>query len=265
MGVTDMRVTITPLQGALGATVEGLDVDNLDAEIVEVLRDAWHKHLVLFFPKIDLSPAQQSHLASQFGSRLAATTETGDYRNAPSLADEGFPQILLLDTGLGHKPKVTANWHTDVTFSENPPIGSLFCMEIAAQSGGDTMWSNQYAALEKLSSPIRSMISGLQAAHGRPPLTQVANHPMVKVHPGTGKEVLFVNRGWTKSIPGLTTTESDHLLAMINETAEQPELQIRWKWSSGDAALWDNRCTMHYAVNDYGTERRRARRATIYN
>ena len=260
-----MALTITALQGALGATVTGLDPDNVDVATAAELIDAWHQHLVLFFPQINLSPAQQVGLAKHFGTRFAATTEAGDYRNAPSLADEGFPEILLLDTAQGLNPKVTANWHTDVTFSAQPPIGSLFCMEIPAASGGDTLWSNQYMALARLSPAIRGLIGGLEAVHGRPPLTGTATHPMITTHSGTGREVLFVNRSWTNSVVGLSAGESSHLLAMINETAERPEFQIRWKWSAGDAALWDNRCTMHYAVNDYAGERRRARRVTIYD
>ena len=260
-----MTFSVTALPGALGGVVEGLDPDQLSTDVVGELRDAWHKHLVLFFPKVNFEPAQQVKLAGMLGAHVAATTEQGDYRNTQTLADEGFPEILVLDTARGLNPSVTANWHTDVTFAANPPIGSLFCMEIPAVGGGDTMWSNQYAALERLSPPIRSLISGLNAVHGRPPRTGTATHPMVKVHPGTGRECLFVNRGWTHSVEGLSTSESAHLLAMINDTAERPELQIRWQWTAGDAALWDNRCTMHYALADYGTQRRRARRATIYD
>ena len=91
------------------------------AQLVEELHDAWTTHKVLFFPGIGLTPAQQVRLASVFGPRLAATTEVGgDYRGAPTLADEGFPQLLLLDTGLGHRPSTTNLWHTDVTFADKP-------------------------------------------------------------------------------------------------------------------------------------------------
>jgi taurine dioxygenase len=170
-----------------------------------------------------------------------------------------------LDTELKLDPRQTAVWHTDVTFTDNPPIGSMFVMEIAATSGGDTMWSNQIKAFNSLSQPIQDFISGLDANHGRPPMTGTAVHPMVREHHVTGEKALFVNRGWTNSIVGLKPIESMHLLEVINQTAERPELQIRWKWTSGDAALWDNRYTMHYALNDYRGQRRRARRATIYN
>lgn len=261
---------ISPLPGALGAVVEGLDVAKLsDEALVEIgvdLQAAWAQHLVLFFPRANLSPADQMRMARLFGNHIAATTEAGgDYRRAPSLADEGFPEILLLDTDHKLDPRQTAVWHTDVTFTANPPIGSMFVMEIAANSGGDTMWSNQIKAFQSLSEPIQEFISGLSAVHGRPPQTETSVHPMVREHHFTGEKVLFVNRGWTNSIVGLKPLESTHLLEVINQTAERPELQIRWKWTSGDAALWDNRYTMHYAVNDYHGQRRRARRATIYN
>lgn len=263
------HLSVTPLSGSLGAVVEGLDVAALDddalAEAVAVVTEAWDKHLVLFFPAINLTPAEQVRLAGCFGSRIAATTEAGsDYRNAPSLAEQGFPELLLLDSDLGHQARSTAVWHTDVTFAERPPIGSLFAMEIAATSGGDTMWSNQIKAFRGLSKPVRAFISELNAVHGRPPTTGTAIHPMVKDHHATGERALFANRGWTKSIEGLRPHESEHLLRAIFETAERPEMQIRWTWTSGDAALWDNRYTMHYALNDYAGQRRRARRATIY-
>ncbi|MEY4175937.1 MAG: hypothetical protein RI900_3102 [Actinomycetota bacterium] len=262
-------LAVAPLPAALGATVHGLDVDELDGpaggQLVAELLDAWSAHKVLFFPGIGLSPAQQVRLASVFGPRIEATTEAGsDYRGAPTLADEGFPQLLLLDTGLGHRPATTNEWHTDVTFVPRPPIGSLFAMEIPAESGGDTMWSDQHLAYEGLSEPIRQLISGLSAVHGRPPGTGTSVHPMVGHHPVTGRPYLNVNRGWTRSVRGLHAEESTRLLEMLFDRAERPELQVRWHWSAGDAALWDNRCTMHYALADYGTERRRARRATIY-
>lgn len=261
---------IDRLRGALGATVHGLDVDAISAEtdgpLAAELRRAWAEHLVLFFPGIHLTPAQQVCLAGVFGPRLAATTEIGaDYRNTPTMADDGFPQILLLDTARGQVRAATNVWHTDVTFIEHPPIGSLFAMEVAAASGGDTMWSNQYLSYEGLSAPVRRLVDGLEAVHGRPPMTSTATHPAVKVHPETGRTHLNVNRGWTTSLKGISSVESRHLLDLLFERSERPENQVRWQWTSGDAALWDNRCTMHYAVDDYGSEHRRARRVTIYD
>ena len=263
-----MAITITPLGAALGAVVEGVTVDpdhGVDPSVAADLHEAWHRHLVLFFPQLALSPAQQVAFARTFGPRIEATTEAGsDYRNAASLMAEGYPQLLVLDTDEKLNPATTAQWHTDVTFIDNPPIGSLFSMHIPARTGGDTMWSNQYRAYERLSSAVKELIGKLSAEHGRPPRTGTAVHPLVKIHPATGQPCLFVNRGWTNRIVGVSPAENRHLLAMLLEVAETPELQMRWKWTAGDVALWDNRCTMHYALNDYQGERRRAVRATIY-
>lgn len=262
---TSTRLTVTPLGGAMGATVEGLDVDALDDGLAAELKAAWIAHHVLFFPAQHLTNDQHLRLARVFGARLEATTESGkDHRGAPTLADEGYPEILVLDIPAQHGHLATNNWHTDVTFTTNPPIGSLFSMQVPAPDGGDTMWSNQHLAYEGLSAPIRALIADLHAVHGRPPFTSTTEHPMVKLHPETGRPFLFVNRGWTASVAGLHSAESRHLLEMLFERAERPEYQIRWRWSAGDAALWDNRCTMHYAVDDYRSHRR-AHRATIYD
>lgn len=265
------KISVTPLPGALGAVVEGLDFSNstdLDRrDIATSLVPYWDEHLVLFFPKLRLSPADHVGFASCFGSRLAATTEVGsDYRDAPTMAAEGHPEILVLDSRTKNfDARATAVWHTDVTFVETPPKASLFVMEIPATRGGDTMWSNQIRAHDALSEPIRRLIGDLSAVHGRPPLTGTATHPMTRLHHSSGETALFVNRGWTARIEGLSNVESTKLLEAIFTIAERPDLQIRWRWTEGDVALWDNRYTMHYAVNDYSGQHRRARRVTIYD
>ena len=260
---------IIPLPGALGARVEGLaaaEVEDLPGETVEQLRKAWAEHLLLLFPGISLDPGQQVALARHFGSRLAATTELGEdyYKDWRTLADSGWPEVLLMDTELGHNAQQTNLWHSDVSFVEDPPIGSLLCMEIPATGGGDTMWSNQYLAYEGLSEPIRTLVDGLRATHGRPHKTGTAVHPVVRRHEVTGRPYLFVNRGWIWAVEGLSKVESRHVVDLLLESMERPEYQVRCRWSAGDAALWDNRCTLHYAVNDYPGERRRSRRTTIY-
>ena len=265
------KISATPLKAALGCVVEGVELSGLSdsalAEVGEALLPMWDEHLVLFFPGLSPSPADQVRFAKCFGNHFAATTDAGgDNRSAPSLADEGFPEILVLDTANERfDPRVTANWHTDVTFAANPPKASLFCMEIAAVNGGNTMWSSQISAHSALSQSFKDLIADKKAVHGRPPLTNTNVHPMVRDHHATGKRALFVNRGWTNSIVGLTSAESRHVLDALFETAEKPEHQIRWVWTSGDVALWDNRYTMHYALNDYAGQRRRARRVTIYD
>jgi taurine dioxygenase len=256
-----MGIRITPLPQALGATVEGFDaLMTLDHDTVESLRQAWHENLVLFFPQLELDDDRHIALGSVFG-RLAATSTSGDdYRNQQVMGPNG--EILVLDAA---RAEDRANaWHTDVTFAATPPIGSLLSMKACPAKGGDTLWSSQYAAYEALSPAIRRLVDDLEAVHGRPGLTGSTTHPMVITHPDTGRRALFVNRGWTSRVVGLTQTESQGLLSLLFDHAERPEFSVRWTWRPGDAALWDNRCTMHYAVNDYGSATRILHRVTIH-
>jgi len=255
-----MPLTVTPLPQALGATVTGLDVDALDDATTEQLRDAWHQHLVLFFPGLHLTEGQHVALGSVFG-RLAATSgRDDDHRTHETRGPNG--EILVLD---GRRRQDRADtWHTDVTFTEHPPIGSLLSMQVCPEKGGDTLWSNQYAAYEGLSPAIRGLVDELEAVHGRTGLTELSTKAMVATHPATGRRSLYVNRGWTTGIAGLTATEARNMLTLLFEESERPEHQVRWTWHAGDAALWDNRCTMHYAVNDYGDAERILHRVTIH-
>ena len=255
-----MPLTVTPLPQALGAVVEGLDPTRLDPPTVEQLRAAWSENLVLFFPAIALDDDAHVALGSVFGRLAATTTGDDDYRGKETRGDNG--EILVLD---GSRPEDRAStWHTDVTFTEHAPIGALLAMQGSPDKGGDTLWSNQYAAYEALSPAIRAAVDALDAVHGRPGLTGTTVHPMVRTHPETGRRALYVNRGWTTRVVGGRPLERNHLLALLFDHPEKPEFGVRWTWSAGDAALWDNRCTMHYAVDDYGDAPRRLHRVTIY-
>jgi taurine dioxygenase len=256
-----MGLTVTPLPQALGARVEGLDLTRaLDAATAERLRAAWLENLVLFFPGLGLTEQQHVALGSVFGALAATTQGSDDKRSHEALGPNG--EILVLD---GSRPADRANaWHTDVTFTPSPPIGSLLSMRVCPGKGGDTLWSNQYAAYEALSPAVREFVDGLEAVHGRPGLTGSSTHPVVTTHPESGRRALFVNRGWTTRIVGLSQIESNGVLGMLFDHAERPEFCTRWTWTAGDAALWDNRCTMHYAVDDYGDAARVLHRVTIY-
>jgi taurine dioxygenase len=156
-------------------------------------------------------------------------------------------------------------WHTDVTFSPTPPLASVLLMARLPRVGGDTIWTNQYLAYESLSPPLRELLSGLSAVHhaapmGRPDIA--ARHPVVRIHPETGRRSLYVNRGFTSHIVEVSRAESDTLLEHLFRWSEQPRFQCRYRWTEGTVALWDNRCTQHYGVADY-TERRVLHRVTV--
>lgn len=212
-----MALTIEPLPQALGARVTGLDpAAPIDAALEAELRAAWAEHLVLFFPGLGLTDEQHIRLGSVFGALAATSQSDDDYRTKDKRGPNG--EILVLD---GAKERANA-WHTDVTFTAHPPIGSLLSMQVCPTRGGDTTWANQIAAYEALSTPVRAFLDGLTATHGRPGLTGMSSHPMVVTHPVTGRRALYVNRGWTARIDGLSQIESQGILQMLFAHSEKP-------------------------------------------
>jgi taurine dioxygenase len=247
--VTTQSVTIGdihPLTGSLGAEITGVDLANLDDTQWEHIRELWHEHLVLFFPGQHLDADAHVHFARRFG-------EPEIHPYIPKL-DDDHQEIVVI---AGDRGRVDA-WHSDVTFSPTPPMASILQMVTCPRRGGDTLWSNQYAAYDTLSAPMRSFIEGLTAVHTAQvfghPETQ-AQHPVVRVHPNTGRRALFVNRSFTSHIPELGAQESTALLSLLFAWCEQPNFQCRYHWDERTIALWDNRCTQHYAVRDYDTMR----------
>ena len=241
-----MTCNIEPVAGTIGATVTGLDLRTVDDAMFSTLLAAWYEHLVLFFPGQHLLPEQHRDFARRFGD-LEVHPLTEKLEDAP--------EVTLLHSERGGRADV---WHTDVTFTENPPIAAVLQQVVGPSVGGDTMWTNQYAAFETLSGPMREFLDGLTAVHtawsqGRPELR--AERPVVLTHPVTGRRALAVNRLFTRRIPQLTPSESDALLGHLFDWGDRPEFSVRWSWHPGDIVIWDNRCTRHYAIGDYDEER----------
>jgi taurine dioxygenase len=238
---SDLEVRTTG--GALGAEVHGLELRSLDDGGFAAVRSLLLEHLVLFFPGQDLTPDEHVAFATRFG-------EAEIHPFIPKL-DERHPEIVVLHADDGYVADV---WHTDVTFDASPPLCSVLQAHTIPDAGGDTMWSNQYLAYERLAAPMRSMLDGLTAIHsaanyGHP--ERQAEHPVVRVHPETGRPCLFVNRQFTRRIPQLGRDESEALLAFLFEWSSQPHFTCRYSWAPGTIGLWDNRCTQHLAVNDF--------------
>jgi taurine dioxygenase len=175
-----------------------------------------------------------------------------------------------------------SKWHTDVTFVETPPLGSLLHAQVIPERGGDTQWADLVDAYAALSAPLRGLVDHLEAVHdarrafgyvvlddpeghGRERLEGLrpVTHPVVRVHPETGDRALFVNPTFTSHIVGLTPTESATLLRLLYDHIAEPERVVRWRWQVGDLAFWDNRATAHYAVLDYADQPRRLHRITL--
>lgn len=238
---------IQRIGGTLGAVVHGIDLRDVDAATIDEIHKVWLEHLVLFFRGQDLDPAAHVAFARHFGEL--------DCHPLAETLDESHPEVTVLHSERGGRADV---WHSDVTFAVTPPTAAVLRFLEGPDAGGDTMWSNQYAAFEAMSLPMQELLTGLSAIHtawsqGRPEME--VEHPIVRVHPETGRKSLYVNRLFTVRIPQLHPTESRGLLDLLFNWAEQPEFTCRWSWREGDVAMWDNRCTMHYAIGDYDTER----------
>ena len=270
------RITTRPLTPAIGALVENVDLAGpLDEEQFADIQAALLRHQVIFFENQRLTPVQHRDFAARFGALHTHPL----YPGVPEA-----PELFTLDN---HQANPTDNdsWHTDVTFIETPPKAAILHAHRLPASGGDTIWSNMKAAFEALSPSFRDYLTTLDAVHdfargfpasgvvagnagaeaharavaANPPVT----HPVVRTHPETGEDGLFVNYTFTDRIVGLTRKESDAILGMLFEHIQKPEFLVRWRWSENAIAFWDNRVTQHYAVNDYLPARRVMVRATI--
>jgi taurine dioxygenase len=244
-------LSIQPIAGRLGAEVRGLRPDSIDEDHAKALREALTRHLVLFL--VQLSPSLEGlrDIGALFGP-----LEVHPYIKK---VDEKVPEVHELDTA--DTPKADL-WHTDVTFSQSPPAAALLHMVECPDSGGDTAWINCYDVFDSLSLPMQDFLSGLTCIHddGRQG-DMKSEHPVVRVHPETGRKSLYVNKQFSRRIPQLSRPESQALLSYLYRWQEQVKFSCRWRWSAGDVALWDERVTLHSIVDDT-QERRLLRRVT---
>lgn len=267
-------ITFHPLAGALGAEVTGIDLRQpMDDATFARLEGGLLEHQVLFFRDQQVEPAHQRALACRFG-------EPVPHPAYPHI--DGFPEINVIESTAENPTKIDT-WHTDMTFMERPPLGTILRGIVLPERGGDTMWASLFAAWEALSDRMQRYLDGLTAlhsfAHGfrhslaepggwerlgeavraNPPV----RHPVVRVHPRNGRRALFVNRLFTTHIEGLREAESDAVLRFLFDHLETPELSCRFHWTPGAIAFWDNRSTLHRPVNDFFPAHRRLERVMI--
>ena len=271
---------VQPLTGYIGAEISGMDLRRLDPPAVDWVRQTLLEHQVLFFPRQGpLSPDELLTFGEHFGE---VHPLHGGLKHHP---DNPRVMEVVSRKGVGGS-KYNASWHSDVSFDEAPPMGSILHAVELPPRGGDTLFASMYAAYESLSEPIRCAIEDLQAFHDGVPSfstylqdpaitdglerlrkmkaeTDGFVHPVVITHPESGRKALFVNRSFTQRLIGLSTIESRNLLNLLFDHAEQPSFQVRWRWNVGDVTFWDNRCTMHHAAYDFGLEDRVMHRVTI--
>jgi len=269
---TFKHIVAKPFAPNLGAEITGVDLSQTisEAEFSEI-EAAFLAYQVLFFKdQKEIPPQVHIDLGKRFGPLHS-------HPAAPTMA--GYPEIFEIHATRHSKVANGEFWHSDVSCDEEPPLGTMLQIHILPPCGGDTMFSNMYAAYDALSDAMKTFLDGLSATHASEHIYRgryadrgqkdsdiafpSASHPVVRTHPQTGRKALFVNRTFTTRIKELSEEESSAVLKMLFEHAESIQFQIRFRWSKNDVAFWDNRCCMHRAIWDYWPEERKGRRVTI--
>ena len=272
-------ITVEPVAGALGATVAGLDLTRVTAsDELEGLRRALAQYLVVFLPEQDLSLDDLERVTDLLGGR-----------DSTPFVDplEDRPYVIRVIKEPTDVLNFANAWHSDLSYLPEPPAYTLLHASDVPHYGGDTVWSNQYLAYEALSSGLRKTLDGLRCVHSAgmaygtgglldqfkdfssmaiaPSAEAYAEHvhPAVIVHPVTGRRALYVNPVYTTRIEGWTKEESQALLGHLHKLSINENFTCRLRWSVKTLAIWDNRCTMHNALNDYSGERRDMYRTSV--
>ncbi len=270
---------ISPVAGALGAVVRGLDLRTVtDEEQIQPLLSALADHLVVFLPEQDIDLDHLEKVTDLLGGRDVT----------PFVAPlEDRPYVIRVIKEPGDQLNFANAWHTDLSYLPSPPGYTLLHAREVPAFGGDTVWSNQYLAFETLSPGLRRTLQGLRAVHSAgmaygtggaldkvKGLTSMAiepspeayrehTHPAVVRHPVTGRPTLYVNPVYTTRFEGWSPAESQTLLSHLYRHSINENFTCRFRWSAGTLAIWDNRATMHNALNDYSGVRREMYRTSV--
>jgi len=267
---------IQPVAGRIGAEIIGIDLNQaLSDDIIALIRQALIRYRVVFFRGQTLDERGHVLFARCFGQLTIA------HPTVPAFSPT-YPEIFDLD--YGQQFAYTDHWHTDVTFVERPPLGSILRALVIPTFGGDTVWANTVAAYDDLPSYLKALAEQLWVVHtngsdyaastvdvssSTREYAQVFQstvyetiHPAVQVHPESGERSLLLG-GFAQRIKGLSTADSFHTLQLLQSYVTRLENTVRWRWQVGDVAFWDNRSTQHYAIADYGDRPRRVQRVTI--
>jgi taurine dioxygenase len=268
-------IEIRPIAGALGAEIAGVDLAApLDDATIAAIRRAWLDRLVIFFRDQQLPPAQFLAFALRFGTAI-------EYPFVKGL-DE-FPEIIPVVKLEHERVNFGGIWHSDTAYLETPPMASMLIAREVPEAGGDTLFANMYLAYETLSVGMKRLLDGLVAVNSsaKADVTKtredrmrdgkrddarqdyVAEHPVVRTHPETGRKALYVNTAHTVRFKGMTEAESAPILDLLFQHQVRPDFTCRFRWAPGSLAFWDNRCAQHNPINDYHGHRRVMHRVTL--
>ncbi|MBI1199182.1 MAG: TauD/TfdA family dioxygenase [Phenylobacterium sp.] len=257
-----------------GVRIRGLDAKAASDAEIDALRTAIFDRGVVFLEDQALAPEDQI----AFARRIAPIVVN---RYFPKT--ERYPEIAKVEKSEAQTTNIGGGWHTDHSYDAAPAMGSVLLAVETPPSGGDTQFADMYAAYEALSDGFKAMLSTLKAHHASAHVfgagsgyantdrkelsghadTPEAIHPVVITHPGSGRKALYVNPAFTTGIIGWSPAESEALLSFLYQHAVQPQFVHRFSWRPGSMAIWDNRCTWHYAMNDYHGHRRLMHRITL--
>jgi len=272
------NLTVKPISGHLGAEVSGIDVNRLSDTEFDLLEQAFHEYLVLAIREQEMGPDSLYALTKRLGGVGVTPYLTG-------LTD--WPDVvpIIKEANEQSPHSFGAGWHTDFTFQDCPPSRTLLYAVDVPPVGGDTLYSNLYTAYEMLSPGLQKLLLDLNCVHSairsygpqatlrdhlenmeihndeQQPKEQV--HPVVRQHPVTGRNALWINPTYSIRFEAMTEAESKPLLDYLNQIAINPTLTTRVSWQPGTLTIWDNRCTQHCATSDYKGHRREMLRTTV--
>jgi taurine dioxygenase len=271
------RITVAPLAGALGAEIFGVDITDVDQETYVEIHQAFLNHSVIFFRDQDLTPETQMAFGRLFGplNRHSYVKGMNDYPDVFRIVKE--------PTDVHHFGNA---WHSDLAYEEKPALATILYGIDVPEVGGDTMFTSLYAAYDALSDGMKRMLADLRIVFtnantygkdatrfkagvardmtvAQAPEEKEVQHPIVRTHPETGRKALYLSTTHFSRIEGMSKAESQPLLDQLAKHAVRPDFTCRFKWRPGSIAMWDNRCTMHYAVNDFPEARRIMQRVTL--
>lgn len=273
-------ITVNPISGALGAEIDGIDLSApMSEDLFNDINQVFLDHSVIFFRNQSITPDEHKIFGKNWGSLTIH----------PFVSPlDGHPEIVPIIKEKSDKANFGGGWHTDVSFMEEPSMGSVLYALDTPDFGGDTLWANQNLAYDGLSDGMKEMLGNLKAVHSAGSqyglkseasknnskrsnmevrVTEEAEatviHPVIRTHPETGRKSLYVNPAFTTHFVGMTKRESRPILQFLYQHCTQEAFTCRFRWEKGSIAFWDNRCTQHYALNDYHGQRREMHRVTI--
>lgn len=263
-------IAIDKLTPIIGAEIGGVDVSApLPKRQMDEIHRALAENGVIFFRDQTLTPEQHLSFGRAFG-RLHI------HPAAPHAP--GYPELMIVQTGKDSPRANGEGWHSDVSCDPEPPMGSILYIHRCPPAGGDTLFASMYAAYEALSARMKAYLDGLLALHdgedayrgtyknlgvADKPVYPRSEHPVIRIHPVTGRKALYVNRGFTQRLLGVPRDESAAMLSYLYDHAENPLFQCRFRWRENSVAFWDNRCVQHRAMWDYWPHTRSGFRVTI--